>query len=392
MNKLFRRLRYLWSRRQLEADLQQEMRAHREMMTEDRRTSFGSSLRFQEESRDAWGWNWLDHLQRDLAYAAGQLRRAPGFTLAAVTILALGVGLNLAVFHVVEAVSYDRLLVPDAETLVRVVRESPERERWAFPPEAVAFFQEHADLFTYVVGERLGTIAVQVETDDVDARAQFVSGNYFDDLVVKPGHGRFLSPRDDRPDAPLVVVLSEGYWQRRFGADPAIVSTIISVNGIPASVVGITPAGFTGLTMSRGDLWFSAAMRSRLLGQLENAPVFGRPDTGVVGKPKPNVSFEAASAQLAALTLELSARQSDLFDDREKVRARSLQEDDRNRNPYIVLGPLVALVLLAACANLGNMLLARGFSRQQEIDTRVAVGASRSRLVRQLMTESLLLA
>ncbi len=142
MKKLLRRLRYLWNRRQLEADLQREMRAHREMMTEDRRASFGSSLRFQEESRDAWGWNWLDHLQRDLAYAAGQLRRAPGFTLAAVTILALGVGLNLAVFHVVKTVSYDRLLVPEAESLVRVVRESPERERWAFPPEAVTFFQD----------------------------------------------------------------------------------------------------------------------------------------------------------------------------------------------------------------------------------------------------------
>ena len=362
------------------------------MMTEDRRASFGSSLRFQEESRDAWGWNWLDHFQRDLVYAAGQLRRAPGFTLAAVTILAVGVGLNLAVFHVVKAVSYDRLLMPEAESLVRVVRESPERERWAFPPEAVAFFQDHADLFTYLVGERLGTISVQVDSDDVDARAQFVSGNYFDDLIVKPGHGRFLSPRDDRHDAPLVVVLSDGYWRRRFGADPNIVSTIINVNGIPASVVGITPTGFTGLTMSRGDLWFAATMRSRLLGQLENAPVLGRPDTGIVGKPKPDVSLEAASAQLAALTLELGARQPDLFNDRETVRARSLQEDDLNRNPYMVLGPLVALILLAACANLGNMLLARGISRQQEIDTRLAVGANRSRLVRQLMTESLLLA
>ncbi len=157
-------------------------------------------------------------------------------------------------------------------------------------------------------------------------------------------------------------------------------------------MVGITPTGFTGLTMSRGDLWFPATMRSRLLGQLENAPVLGRPDTGIVGKPKPDVSLEAASAQLAALTLELRARQPDLFNDRETVRARSLQEDDLNRNPYMVLGPLVALILLAACANLGNMLLARGISRQQEIDTRIAVGANRSRLVRQLMTESLLLA
>ncbi len=392
MKKLLRRLRYLWNQRQVESDLQEEMRAHREMMTEDRRPSFGSSLRFQEESRDAWGWNWLDHLQRDLVYAAGQLRRAPGFTLAAVTVLALGVGLNLAVFHVFQAVMYDRLLVPDAASLFRVVRNSPERERWSFPPEAVTFYRDNADLFSYLAGERLGTVTVRVEADEVDARAQFVSGNYFEDLVVPPGHGRLLSSRDDRPEASLVVVLSDGYWRRRFGADPAIVSTIINVNGIPASVVGVTAAGFTGLSMSRGDLWFTSTMRSRLLGQVQNAPLFGRPDTGIVGKLKPNVTVEAASMQLAALTRELRAQQPNMLDDREAVRARSLQEDDQNRRPSYVLGPLVALVLLAACANLGNMLLARGVARQREIDTRMAVGATRSRLVRQLMTESLLLA
>jgi predicted permease len=120
--------------------------------------------------------------------------------------------------------------------------------------------------------------------------------------------------------------------------------------------------------------------------------LFGRPDTGIVGKLKPGVTLEAASAQLAALTLELRGRQPDILDDRETVHARTLQEDDLNQDPYVVLGPLVALVFLAACANLGNMLLARGLSRQREIDTRIAVGASRWRLVRQLMTESLLLA
>ncbi|HEY7449578.1 MAG TPA: ABC transporter permease [Vicinamibacterales bacterium] len=392
MRKLLRRLRYLWNRRQLEADLQLEMRSHREMMDEERRVAFGSNLRLQEDSRDVWGWTWLDHLRQDLVYGAGQLRRAPGFTLAAVIVLALGVGLNLAVFHVTQAVFADRIPVPDAESLLRVVRTSPERERWSFPPEVVAFYQEHADLFTYLVGERLGGVRVQLNDDQDDARAQFVSGNYFDDLVVQPGQGRLLTEGDDRPESSLVVLLSDGYWRRRFGADPGIVSTSIKVNGIPATVVGVLPAGFTGLTMSRGELWFSAKMRARLLRINPSDALFDRPDTGIVAKVKPGVTLEAASAQLAALTVELRARQQDILGDRETVRVRPLRDDDLNQGPFYILGPLVALVLLAACANLGNMLLARGVSRQREIDTRLALGANRSRLVRQLMTESLLLA
>jgi predicted permease len=368
------------------------MRSHREMLIDDRRAAFGSNLRLQEEARDVWGWNWLDHLRQDLAYGIGQLRRAPGFTLAAVTVLALGVGLNLAVFHVTQGVLADRIPVADTESLLRVIRVSPERERWAFPPEAIAFYQQHANLFTYLVGERLGTVRVQVNNDEAEARAQFVSGNYFDDLVVQPGQGRLLNPRDDRPEAPLVVLLSDGYWRRRFGADPAIVSTTITVNGIPASVVGVMPAGFTGLTMSRGELWFTATMRARLLGIESAGPIFGRPDTGMVGKVKPGVTLEAASAQLAALSLELRAPQTDVLGDRETVHARPLRDDDLNQGASYVLVPLVALVLVAACANLGNMLLARGVARQREIHTRMSIGASRSRLVRQLMTESLLLA
>jgi predicted permease len=362
------------------------------MMDEDRRAAFGSNLRLQEESRDAWGWTWLDHLHQDLVYGVGQLRRAPGFALAAVIVLGLGVGLNLAVFHVTQTVFADRIPVPDAESLLRVVRTSPERERWAFPPEAVAFYQEHADLFSYLVGERFGGVRVQVNDDENEARAQFVSGNYFDDLIVQPGHGRILTEGDDRPDASLVVVLSDGYWRRRFGADPTIVSTIIKVNGIPATVVGVLPAGFTGLTMSRGELWFTAKMRARLLRMNPSGPLFDRPDTGIVGKVKPGVTLEAASAQLAALTVELRARQQDILGDRETVRVRPLRDDDLNQRAFYFLGPLVALILLAACANLGNMLLARGVARQREIDTRLSLGASRWRLVRQLMTESLLLA
>lgn len=394
MRKLLRRLQYLWNRRRLERDLHDEMQAHREMMGEERRASFGSSLRLREESRDAWGWTWLDQLQQDLVYAFRQLRRAPAFTLTAVTVLALGVGLNLAVFHVVKAISSDRVPVPDADALLRVIRRTPERDGWAFPPEAVAFYRENATLFDYLVGERLGSAAVQIGTpeDGDDALARFVTGNYFEDLGVEPARGRLLDPRDNDPGAPLVAVLSDGYWRRRLAADPEVVSATLEVNGIPVRVVGVVPAGFAGLTMSRGDLWFPIEMRPLLLGETDDGALFGRPDTGLVGKLRADVTLEAASAQLATLTGELRARQVDLFGDQEVIGARPLDEDDLNRAPYLVLESLVALVLLASCANLGNMLLARGIAREREIATRIAVGASRRRLIRQFLTESLLLA
>jgi predicted permease len=394
MRKLGRRLQYLWNRRRLERDLHDEMQAHREMMGEDRRAAFGSSLRLREQTRDAWGWTWLDRLQQDLVYAFRQLRRAPAFTLTAVTVLALGVGLNLAVFHVVKAVFSDRVPVPDANALLRVIRQTPEREGWAFPPEAADFYRQNANLFDYLVGERLGSVAVQIgaQEGDQEALARFVTGNYFEDLGVEPALGRLLGPRDDAPGAPLVAILSNGYWRRRFAADPDVVSSTLSVNGLPVRVAGIVPTGFTGLTMSRGDLWFPMETRRRLLREPGAGALFGRPDTGLVGKLRAGVSLEAASSQLATLTDTLRTRQIDLFGDQEAVRARPLDEDDLNRAPYLVLESLVALVLLASCANLGNMLLARGLAREREIATRIAVGASRRRLIRQFLTESLLLA
>ena len=392
MRKLVRRLRYLWHRDEIDRDLQDEMRAHREMMSDDRQASFGNSLRFQEDAREVWGWGWLDELQQDLVFGARQLRRAPGFTLTAIAVLAVGIGLNLAFLQVGRAISDSRIPVADADSLLRVVRQSPERERWAFPPEATAFFRQHADLFAYVVGERLGAVPVQVAADDEDSRARFVSGSYFDDLGLTAARGRLLDARDGLPGAPLVAVLSEGYWQRRFGGDPAVVETVLAVNDLPVRVVGVAPAGFAGLQMSQGDLWLPIAARAPLVGEPQAVAEFGRPDTGIAGKLRPGVSLEAARTQLAALAVELRGRQPDVLEDGETVHARPLADDETDRRPIVVMEFLFGLVLLASCANLGNMLLARGLAREREIETRIAVGAGRRRLVRQLMTESLLLA
>src|SRR5262245_39432072 len=184
---------------------------------------------------------WMDDLLHDTRQGLRALGRNPGFTVSAVLVLAVGIGLNLAFFHVVKATLSGRLALRDADTLVRIVRQSPEEERWAMTRTALRFYREQTNLFAYVVAERLSSEPVQVQQDDEDARARFVSGNYFLDLGITPGLGRVFGPADDQPGAPLVAVLSDGYWKRRFGGDPALVSRTVTINSNSVTVLGILP-------------------------------------------------------------------------------------------------------------------------------------------------------
>jgi predicted permease len=333
----------------------------------------------------------MHDLAHDARLGLRGLRRNPGFTVSAVLVLAVGIGLNLAFFHVVKATLSGRLPLRDADTLVRIVRQSPEGERWAMTMAALRFYREHASVFAYIVGERLNAEPLQVEQDDEDARARFVSGNYFVDLNIAPALGRVFGPADDEPGAPLVAMLSDGYWKRRFGGDPAVVSRAVTINGNSVIVLGVLPADFVSVALGRGDLWLPDSGRRGLLGTTAQSASAESPDTALVAQPRPGVSRDVISARLGALGSELRLRQPGLFEADEAVRTRPLIEDERRGNGLPIATVLVYLVLLTSCANLGNMMLARGVARRREIDTRVAVGASRSRLVRQLMTEALLL-
>jgi predicted permease len=333
----------------------------------------------------------MDDLSHDTRLGLRALRRNPGFTVSAVLVLAVGIGLNLAFLHVVKATLSGRLPFQDADTLVRIVRQSPEEERWAMTMTALRFYRENTNVFSYIVAERLNTEPVQVQQDDEDARAKFVSGNYFLDLGVAPGLGRLFGPADDRPGAPLVALLSDGYWKRRFGGDPGLVSRTVTINGNSVLILGVLPADFVSVAMSRADVWLPEAGRIGLLGAPGPSAIPETADTALVAQPRPGLSRDAVSAQLAALDSELRRRQPGLFAERDIVRARAVTEDERRGNGLPITTVLVFLVLLTSCANLGNMMLARGVGRRREIDTRVAVGASRSRLVRQLMTEAVLL-
>jgi predicted permease len=334
---------------------------------------------------------WVDDLSHDTRLGLRALRRNPGFTLSAVLVLAVGIGLNLAFLHVVKATLSGRLPFRDADTLVRIVRQSPEEERWALTMTALRFYRENTNVFSYIVAERLITEPVQVQQDDEDAGARFVSGNYFVDLGVVARLGRVFGPADDRPGAPPVALLSEGYWQRRFGGDPAVVSRTVTIHGNSVLILGVLPTDFVSVAMRRADVWLPDASRIGLLGTT-GRPAGPEPtDTALVAQPRPGVSRDAVSAQLGALDGELRRRQPSLSEERDVVRARPISEDERRGNGLPIATVLVFLVLLTSCANLGNMMLARGVARRREIEARVAMGATRSRLVRQLMTEALLL-
>jgi predicted permease len=387
MRKLFRRIAYLSNRRRADRELESEMAAHRAMLDADQQSSFGNMLRLREESRDAWGWVWLDQFRQDLAYGARQLRRFPGFTLTAVAVLALGMGVNLALARILDAAVFHWLTIRDAES---VLEFTP-----AYSSAAIDHIRDHNTVFSYVVAERSdGSVFYEDQLEP--EHSVFVSGDYFADLGVNPAQGRLLDARDNGPNAPPVVVLSYGYWQRRFASDPAIVGRVIRLNAKLIEVVGVAPPDFTGLSRQPGSppsLWLPLVTHPYLMTGSKVLNDFSQRDTSMFAMLKPGVSLPAAEGQLASLISGLRDEHPDQIGKRDELRGVAVTGIPHDALPVLSLVTLlVVMVLIAACANLGNILLARGQARAREIDIRVSLGAGVWRIVRQLMIENLLLA
>ena len=365
------------------------------MMPPEHRSQFGNTTRLSEQSREAWSWSWLEQLFQDLSYGIRVLSRAPVFTLGAVTVLALGVGANLAEFQIFDAMIFHRLTIRDAESCLQFVHASREGQRLGFPSGAVEFYRAESRSFAWLVAEDR-SVEVVMEGDS-GLRSNLVSANYFGSLGIVPSWGRLLDARDAQPGAAPVAVLGYSYWQTRWAGDPGVVGRVVHVNSQPVQIVGVLPYSFEGL-MARGTVvWLPDSIRPLLLPG--SAPVqqdFSRPSAALYGKLKTGVPQAAGEAELTSLTRELARRQPHSFREDERVQGHLVQESmlrSIQHYPAIAIFMLmVLLVLLSACANLANMLLARGFARQREIDIRLAIGASRTRIVRQLMTENFLLA
>ena len=253
MGEFFRRVRYLLNRRRLDRELENDMEFHREMAARDGRKNFGNVLRLREESREAWGWTWIDRLLQDLRYGARMLGRSPGFTLTAVLVLAVGVGINVAAFSFFNVVMLQLLPIRNPETIVRLQRRSPEASFRVMSYPQMAFYRDHAKTLEAV----MGTMGARLELDDdvQPVGGTFVTENYFTELGVRAAYGRLLDPmRDGAADAAPVAVLGYKFWQRRFGSDPSVVGRTIRLNKKMVTVVGVTADDFIALANANADV------------------------------------------------------------------------------------------------------------------------------------------
>ncbi len=335
----------------------------------------------------------MDAIRRDVRYALRILGKSPGFLLAAVLTLALGIGLNAAIFSVVDGLLLEPLPVAAPEELVSVFRATP-GEHMSHEPLSTADYEHLRDdvqAFGALVATTYRPLAVEHGGDNRLVLGERVTANYFSVLGVRPRLGRAF----EADDGESVAVLSDVAWRRRYGGDPGVVGRAVRVDGRPVTVVGVAPAGFTGLTRGVSpELW--QPMR---LEKSTGAPAADR-DLGwlwITGRLAGRSAGEAR-AEIDGLTARLRRQDPEIYGDRELVAlpragVRVLPGVDRMlvAGSTLALGG-VALVLLIACANVANMLLARAAGRRREIATRLSLGAGPATVARQLLTESLVLA
>jgi predicted permease len=309
--------------------------------------------------------------------------------------LALGIGVNVAAFGFFDLMFLRPLPVRDPATLLQFERSAPEGYADNFVYPEVAFYREHTKTLSAVMA--MCGANVTIDGEEKQLKASFVTANYFDDLGARARLGRMLDARDEASDAAPAVVLGMGFWQRHFNADPAVVGKAIRLNGEPATIVGIASGEFSGLGWGAPDMWAPINQQPYFV-KGSRLTDFSDRGVGVFmwGRLQPGLTPKVAEDELRSLAAELHRQQPKDVWDKESLPSRPGGYANHIRHemyPVLALvGALGLLILATACGNLGSLLLARGVARKREIAIRVAVGAGRARLIRQLFTESLVLA
>ncbi|MGE5326939.1 MAG: ABC transporter permease, partial [Deltaproteobacteria bacterium] len=397
---LLNRLRALFKRDELENNLDEELQFHVEMKTRENVEAgmspeeaknaavrqFGNVAQVEEEARESWGWKWFEQFARDLRFALRTLRKNAGFTAVAGLSLALGIGANTAVFSLVNAILLRPLPFADSQRLVRATGYYP-TGAWL----AMQDLSRTMDFATYADKPENGSeFNLTGQGEAIHVSGSVVSANIFSLLGVDAVLGRTFQPGEDRAGADRLVILSHALWRTKFQSDPDIIGRVVTLNGIDRRVIGVMPRDFNFLD-SPSQLWIPL--------HIDPAD----PEENWAHGFKPVVARLKDGATVAQAQNEIRQMVSQILPMFPYTMAKSwnadatvlpLQQDlvGNVRPKLLVLLGAVGIVLLIACVNVASLLVALGATRRKEIALRAALGAARGRIVRQLLTESVVLA
>jgi predicted permease len=418
---LVAKIRALASSRRAEEDAAREIAAHLALLQDEfeRRgmpsqqarlaalRALGGAEQARQLHRDARTFLWLEQTVQDFRHAARALLHTPGFTLVAIATLALGVGVNTTLFTAYNALALKPLPVDDAPRVVRLERFRESRYvgdlQYAFSYSEYQNLRDHENAFVATVASSwpirvLASFDGRRANAPMPAQAQLVSGNYFGGLGIPALIGRVFGPEEDAaPGAHPVVVLSHAFWQRQFQADPQVIGRNLAINGSAFTIIGVAPASFTGTNINPQvpDLWAPIAMQQQFVpGQqwLRTPTDF---EFQILARIRSGVAIGHAEAETDTLVRQFATT----YITRDRTLSVKLQttaflgntDDVRFQAGMAATMVIFLMILLVACANVTNMLLVRGAARQREISVRMALGAGRARVIRHLLTESILL-
>jgi len=411
MHELWRRLQYLLNRRQYEQDLADEMRLHRDLISQSPTRSLGNVTQLAESSRAVWIWPFLETAAQDTRYALRTLRANPGFAATAVLSLALGIGANTAIFSILNAVMLRSLPVEDPQRLVQL--GSPDSAGTS--PMSINFtnpiweqVRDHQQAFSGALAYFTDRFDLAAGGESHFAEGVWVSGNFFRVLGVPALRGRVFTADDDLHgggQAGPVAVISHRFWKQHYASDPDIAGKTIKLDRHLFTIIGVTPPWFTGLDVDTAyDVAIPIGCEPIL--HTDRSALAARSWwwLRILGRLLPGETLQQADAKMKALAPEVDRAtipQNWDADGQRQYLKRSFglrpaatgfsETGSQYRSALLTLMAVVGVVLLIACANIANLLLARAAARQREISIRMAIGAARRRVMRQLMSESLLL-